>query len=135
MADTPLINKLLLKPGQRAAIVNAPADYYGRLAPPPEGVTVADRLEGSCDFVLLFVNTRAELDSVAPAAVAVMRPGGLLWIAYPKKSAKTTSDLSRESVWEGVLPTGWRAVTQIALDEVWSALRFRPEADVKSTKR
>jgi len=135
MVDTTLINKLLLKPGQRAAIVNAPASYHERLAPLPEGVTPADRLEGTCDFVLLFVNTRAELDSLAPAAVAVMRPRGLLWIAYPKKSAKTTSDLSREAVWEGVLPTGWRAVTQIALDEVWSALRFRPEADVKSTKR
>jgi len=30
--------------------------------------------------------------------------------------------------------TGWRPVSQIAIDEIWSALRFRPTEDVKSRK-
>jgi hypothetical protein len=31
--------------------------------------------------------------------------------------------------------TGWRPVSQIAIDEVWSALRFRPIKDVQSRNR
>jgi hypothetical protein len=30
--------------------------------------------------------------------------------------------------------TGWRPVTQIAIDHVWSVLRFRQKEDVKSRK-
>jgi hypothetical protein len=135
MAATPLVTKLLLRPGQRAALVDAPAGFRRLLAPLPEGITLSDQLGTALDFVLLFVNTRSELVRQAPAAVAATKEGGLLWIAYPKKSARTASDLSREVVWESVLPTGWRAVTQIALDEVWSALRFRPETDVTSSRR
>ena len=40
------------------------------------------------------------------------------------------TDLHRDSLWEALKPTGWRPVTQVAIDDVWSALRFRPEAEV-----
>jgi hypothetical protein len=55
----------------------------------------------------------------------------LVWITYPKKTWGVESDLSREEVWDAMSATGWRPVTQIAIDEVWSGLRFRPAADVK----
>ena len=61
-------------------------------------------------------------------------PGALVWISYPKKSSRLDSDLSREVVWAAMEETGWRPVSQIAIDEVWSALRFRPIQDVKSRK-
>jgi hypothetical protein len=61
-------------------------------------------------------------------------PGALVWISYPKKSSRVDSDLSREVVWAAMEGTGWRPVSQIAIDEVWSALRFRPTEDVKSRK-
>jgi hypothetical protein len=58
----------------------------------------------------------------------------MVWISYPKKSSRVGSDLSREVVWAAMEGTGWRTVSQIAIDEVWSALRFRPTQDVKSRK-
>jgi hypothetical protein len=45
------------------------------------------------------------------------------------------SDLSREEVWAAMEATGWRPVSQIAIDETWSALRFRPVEDVKPRNR
>ncbi|HLH05653.1 MAG TPA: hypothetical protein VKW78_00300 [Terriglobales bacterium] len=45
------------------------------------------------------------------------------------------SDLSRDVVAEAMEGMGWRPVSLIAIDEVWSALRFRPLQDVKPGKR
>ena len=42
------------------------------------------------------------------------------------------TDINRDIIWRETQETGWRPVTQVALDETWSALRFRPTADVKS---
>ena len=55
----------------------------------------------------------------------------MVWITYPKKTSCVESDLSREAVWAAMEGTGWRPVSQIAIDEIWSALRFRPIEDVK----
>ena len=59
-------------------------------------------------------------------AIEVVEYDGLFWLSYPKKKGGVISDLLRDKVWELVQPTGLRPVTQIALDETWSALRFRP---------
>jgi hypothetical protein len=60
-----------------------------------------------------------------------VRPGGVFWVAYPKGGK---SDLSRNELWTLLEPYLWRPVSQIAIDDTWSALRFRPAADVKSKK-
>ena len=90
------------------------------------GLEVFTEGKGPFDMVHLFVQQRAELQDKAPAAIEAVKPDGLLWISYPKKTSKVPSDLSREVMWEVVIKFGWQAVTQISIDEVWSALRFRP---------
>ena len=60
-----------------------------------------------------------------------VKAGGLLWFTYPKKTAKIKADITRDTGWESVRAAGWRPVTQIAIDETWSALRLRPESEVK----
>lgn len=50
----------------------------------------------------------------------------MLWLAYAKGSSKVKTDVNRDKLWAAVLPLGWQPVRQIALDEVWSALRFKP---------
>jgi len=61
-----------------------------------------------------------------------MDPSGLIWVAYPKKSSKKyKSDLSRDDFWDALKDLGLEPVRQIALDEDWSALRFKLGSDVK----
>ena len=55
---------------------------------------------------------------------------GPLWASYPKRSAKVATDLTRDHGWEAFSSAGWRPVTQVSIDDVWSALRFRPLAEV-----
>lgn len=124
MAD--LIRKLRLQPGQRALILDAPAGYLAALGELPEGVTVATETAGeaSFEFVHVFVRDSAHWRQIGPAASAAVVYDGIFWVSYPKRSARVDSDLSRDLMWE--LVEGMRPVTQISIDDTWSALRFRP---------
>jgi hypothetical protein len=132
MADNTLVKKLQLKSGQRALFLNTPEGYLGSLGALPAGVALADGPAGTLDFVQLFVRDRAELAEHAPAALAAIKRDGVLWIAYPKQTAKVKTDLTRDRGWEPITAAGLRPVTQVAIDETWSALRWRPVELVKS---
>jgi hypothetical protein len=129
MSNSPLTKKLLVKPGNSVLLIEPPDQYAALLGGLPEGAQLIS--EGLADVVQIFGATRASLEDALPAAIASVRPGGVFWVSYPKV-ATGRSDLSREILWEVLEPFGWRAVTQVAVDDTWSALRFRPEAEVKS---
>lgn len=123
---TPLVKKLKLRPGRRALILNPPTGYLDLLGDLPGDVELSEVAEGTFGFVHLFVRDSTELDELGPVALEAIEYDGVLWISYPKKSAKVPTDLSRDTLWELMAGTGLRPVTQIAIDDVWSALRFRP---------
>src|SRR5258706_6512379 len=125
---TPLIKKLGIKPGHTILILNAPEGYLDTLGTLPEGAEIETSAGGSFDCVQLFVNNRAELDKAVKGAIQAMKPGGLLWIAFQKQSSKIKSDLNRDLLWQAMQPTGLQPVTAIAINEVCSSLRFRPES-------
>jgi hypothetical protein len=131
MGEAALIKKLGIKPGQRAAVLNPPDGYADRIGP-PEGVAVTTDLDGAFDFVQVFAKDRAALDRHVEAAHAALKPGGLFWVSYPKGSSKVPTDLNRDVFWEALQHLGVRPVTQVSVDDVWSALRFRPVAEVGS---
>lgn len=138
MSDPSLLKKLRLLPGQRGLALNPPAAYLDRLAPLPAGVTL-DAAAGAAhgegyDFVQVFVRDSDELSRLAPVAQQAVRYDGILWFCYPKLSAKPTGDLSRDRLWQLMKPTGLSPVTQIAIDDTWSALRFRPSERVGAGK-
>jgi len=126
MVTTPLLRKLRLQPGQRILILNAPPGYVKSLGTLPEGVELVDHPAESLDLVHLFVRDVAELARFGPVAIQAVKHDGLLWISYPKRSSKVQTDLTRDVGWDLVVQAGLRPVTQISVDETWSALRFRP---------
>ena len=131
MPDTTLIKKLGIKPKQRIIILNAPEGYHELLGTLPSDAELVTTLDGTFDLVHLFVKNRAEVNQFAPMAIQAVKPGGLLWMSYPKKSSGVATDITRDVGWDALWNAGWRPVTQIAIDEVWSALRFRPLSEVK----
>ena len=132
MTENALIKKLQLKPGLRALFLNAPEGYVESLGPLPDGVALVDGPPGSLDFVQLFVRDSVELAQHAPVALAAIKRDGVFWISYPKKSSGVVSDLTRDEGWAPITAAGLRPVTQIAVDETWSAVRWRPIELVKS---
>ena len=131
---TSLAKKLLLKAGQRAVILNPPTDYLIALEPLPEGVELVDQADiqpsGSFDFVQLFVKHKQDLEEFLPIAREAIKHDGLLWIAYLKGGAKAGTDLNRDILSQAVESQGLSSVTLVSLDEVWSAMRFRPSERV-----
>lgn len=130
VAPSPLVKKLRIQTGQRILILNAPSGYTESLGELPEGVEMSEVPEGEFDFVHLFVKDSNEFASLGPAAIEAIKYDGLLWLSYPKRSSKVESDLTRDVMWELMADTGLRPVTQVSIDPVWSALRFRPWDEV-----
>jgi hypothetical protein len=135
MAKTSLAKKLRIGAGQQILILNAPPGYLERLAPLPEGSEVFERPGGSFDLVHLFVQNKAQLERLVPGAVEAAGYDGLLWISYPKRSSKMDTDLTRDVGWDVIDGLGLRPVTQVSVDDTWSALRFRPAQEVGKRSR
>jgi hypothetical protein len=112
-----LAAKLQLKPGQTLAMIGRPENMSLDL---DAGAEPAD-----ADALIVFCTNRAELDARRDSLRAKALRDDLTWVAYPK-AGQLGTDLSRDTVARLLVPDGIRPVRQIALDDVWSALRFRP---------
>jgi hypothetical protein len=119
--------KLNLKDQREIVVLNAPDTFADELKALGR-VRVHRRVSGvkELTFVLAFVTTKGELDKVAAMVVSKASGDALLWFAYPKgTSTKYKCDFNRDSGWGILLKSGFDTVRQIAIDEDWSALRFR----------
>ncbi len=118
--------KLGHEPGMRTLVRGA-----------PEGLQLD--LEGAAgerfDLLLLFVRSAAEIEAGAPEADALYADGGRLWFAYPKKTGALRTDISRDHGWGPLLERDLLPVTQVAIDETWSALRFRRRREIAKLTR
>jgi hypothetical protein len=111
-----LATKLQLKPGQTVRLVNAPPGFT---------LEAATANGGDDEAVLVFVRNSAELAAHEATALDHARADRLAWIAYPK-AGQLDTDLNRDVLWKLMVGKGVRPVRQVALDDTWSALRFRP---------
>jgi hypothetical protein len=119
-----LVEKLGIKPGANLIILNAPEGYDKTLGALPAGVSVAPTLGGSLAFIQFFTREREALESAFPALKQALAQGGQLWISWPKGSSKVPTDLNENIVREIGLQNGLVDVKVIAVDEVWSGLKF-----------
>lgn len=125
MPLTPLAKKLQIKPSYHIALINVPAAVAPLFDELPAEVTRSHTLDGIFDLELIFVSNQATLQTYATPALAALQPAGVLWFAYPKQSAKVATDIHRDKGWDVLNDLRYHPVTQIAIDPVWSALRFR----------
>jgi hypothetical protein len=130
MTDRPLTERLALTGQLRALILNAPKGYRTLLGPLPPDITVNTKPSGQYDFVHLFVSNQGELGQLGPSTLKAVKPTGILWISYPKQGGGMESDINRDTGWDLVTKAGFEPVTQVAVNDIWSALRFRPKGDV-----
>ncbi len=135
--DEALLKRLQIKPGRTVLLLNPPPGYRERLLPLPEGATLLtdDAPQAGADIVQLFVHRQTDVETLARRGIAALKPGGILWLTYPKRSKTVQTDINRDTGWDSVTAAGWLPVTQIAVDETWSALRFRPIGEIKTLTR
>jgi hypothetical protein len=132
----PLLKRLQIEPGASLAVLRAPRDLADVVAGLGSDVTVKTRQSTKHDAVLAFVTSCREIGAVAPKIAAKLEGDALLWMAYPKKSSKRyDSDIGRDDSWSPLGEQGFEAVRQVAIDQDWSALRFRRVEHIRSMKR
>ncbi|MGW2693070.1 hypothetical protein [Streptomyces sp. NPDC001296] len=113
-----VISKLQIKPDQNVVILGKPDDVHLEVASAGDAA--------SADAVLAFVTTSDDLlGANAQAALAAAQRDALAWVAYPK-GGKLGTDLNRDTLAAALSERGVQPVRQIAIDDTWSALRFRP---------
>lgn len=134
MAAKSLAKKLLIKPGYTIQIVNSPEGYMDELGELPDDVTIKKAAKKDLDLIHLFVHNSAELNRYFPKVIKSLKYDGVLWISYPKKSSKVETDLSRDEGWSIVFDSGYRFVSMVSVNDIWSACRIRLTELVKSKK-
>jgi hypothetical protein len=122
-----IFDKLNLKSLTKILVLNAPQSFEPELAA-LRGITIARSLRGlaQIEFSLAFVTRQKEVDTVAGSIVKIARGDPVVWFAYPKgTSKKFESEINRDNGWQALRKAGFDTVRMVAIDEDWSALRFR----------
>ncbi|HEV3496803.1 MAG TPA: hypothetical protein VHA34_10675 [Actinomycetes bacterium] len=120
MAARSVAEKLLINPD--TTLWSSDDARLELVEPLPAGVRRVDRPE-QATTALVFADDAASLrDLLATHQERLARPD-ILWVAYPKGNR---TDINRDSLWPILSELGLRPVTQVSIDQVWSALRFRP---------
>jgi hypothetical protein len=122
-SQTPLPKKLGIKEGHSVALAGAPGGFEATLGDLPPGATVGPPA-ANVDVALLFVTTREALvDGWGPLAEAI-RPAGGLWVCWPKKASRVSTELTENLIRDFGLTSGLVDNKVCAVDETWSGLRF-----------
>ena len=128
--------KLNLKDQAEIVVLNAPASFEPELKS-LKGVTVRrDAKGGDIDFSLAFVMTQKEVDTLGPQVAKKAKGDAIVWFAYPKGSSKKyKSQINRDNGWAVMGSAGFEPVRMVAIDEDWSAVRFRRVEFIKTMNR
>lgn len=126
--------KLNLKLQTEILVLNAPASFEPELNQ-LSGVHVHRSLGKlkRIDFSLVFATTKTEVDALSPKIARLAAGDAIVWFAYPKGTSKRYKcGFNRDNGWDVLSSLGFETVRAVAIDEDWSALRFRRSEFVKS---
>ena len=137
MPESLLAKKMNLKAGQQAIVINAPNGFLKELEPLPAKAKVSEKMEGTPDWIQVFVNSKAELEQVFPRVLKLLKQESMLWITFPKGTSKIQTDLTRDKGWGIVQASDLKWIKLVSVNETWSAFalrRFR-EGEAKQSFR
>jgi hypothetical protein len=118
--------KLLIKPGTRLWV--APPEHAALVGTLPDDVAAASGLRDATVAVQFVADAAAVAAAIEEHGADLATPA-ILWFCYPK-GGRTV--INRDTLWPMLAARGLRPITQVAIDETWSALRFRQLAPGES---
>jgi hypothetical protein len=130
-------DKLNLKDQKQILVLNSPPSFEPELKA-LRGITIQRDLKdaGEVEFSLAFVTKQKEVDGLGKAIAKKVKGDAVVWFAYPKGSSKNyKSEINRDSGWKILGDAGFEPVRMVAIDEDWSAVRFRRAEFIKTLTR
>ena len=120
MSTKSVAQKLLIKPN--TSVWLSDSTQRALIEPLPQGTEMREQMMDATTIVV-FAPDSASLRAVLDEHRDQLAKPAAFWIAYPKGNR---TDINRDSLWPILADYGMRPITQVAVDDVWSALRFRP---------
>ena len=111
--------KLLIKPN--TTLWSSHADRVALVGPLPDGVDTVGAMD-EATTAIVFADSGAAAREILAAQKDRLHSPAVFWVAYPKANK---ADINRDSLWPILSEYGMRPITQVAVDDTWSALRFR----------
>lgn len=132
-----VFEKLNLKLQREIVVINAPASFEPELAALNDVVVLRDAKKAKAvHFAIAFATKQAEVDALSKALTGKAEGDALLWFAYPKgTSKKYKCEFNRDTGWDVLRSAGFDTVRAVAIDEDWSALRFRRVEYIRSARK
>jgi len=132
-----VFQKLNLKDQKEIVILNAPVSLEREIAALGGLAIVRDLKKAKqLTFSLAFVTTQGQVDALAPVVAGKAEGDAVVWFAYPKGTSKQyKSQINRDHGWDVLGREGFEPVRMVAIDEDWSAIRFRRATFIKSMTR
>jgi hypothetical protein len=135
---TPLFKKLNYKNQDSILVLNAPASFEVELKSMSMLTTIIKNVSdiSKIDFAMIFVTQQKEIDNSIKQIFNKLNGDAVLRYCYPKgTSKKYKCDFNRDTGWSAVGKYNLEGVRMVAIDEDWSALRFRKIEFIKSMTR
>jgi len=123
-SGTPLARKLGIAGGTRVLALDAPRDSLHLLAPLPEGVVFEKRLSKLTGIIHLFSLQKARMAAELERLRRSIRPDAAVWVSWPKRSSKVSTDITEDTIRDVALPLGFVDIKVCAVSEVWSGLKL-----------
>ncbi|MCU0442045.1 MAG: hypothetical protein MUE96_06580 [Bacteroidia bacterium] len=135
---TPLFKKLNFKNQNDITVLNNPPSFEVELTLMKKECPVFVEInpKASGDFMMAFATTQLQVDELAELITPKLTENGVLWFCYPKASSKKYKcDFNRDTGWAILGKLGFEPVRQVAIDEDWSALRFKRAEQIQKMTR
>ena len=135
---TPLFKKLNFKDQQTILILNAPESFQENITAMSDfaGFSFDSNELEEIEFAMVFATQQVQINDAVEALYPKLKGDAITWFCYPKKSSKKYKcDFNRDTGWEVMGKYGMEGVRMVAIDQDWSALRFRKVEFIKTMKR
>jgi hypothetical protein len=136
MSQQSLFEKLQLKDEKNLLIQGIPSSIEKQFSKLSFSKNVTPLLKTKkIDFALVFAINQNQLCNILNELFAALHEDSKLWIAYPKATSKIASDLNRDCSWQVLSDKDYEAIRQVAIDHVWTAMRFKKVDSIPNRSR
>jgi Bacteriocin-protection, YdeI or OmpD-Associated len=121
-----LLEKLQLKDERNLLVQGLPSTIEKQFAKLAFSKNLSPLLKiRKIDFALVFAVNEQQLGGIVREVLPALQPDAKFWVAYPKIGSKIATTLNRDCNFECIVSEGYETVRQIAIDHVWTAVRFK----------
>lgn len=130
-----LLKKMNYNGTDAILLLNAPEAFEKEMTNLPNVYVDINKID-NVSYAVIFVNNSIMVEEAVTQIKDKLEGDVLLWFCYAKKSSKKyRCDIDRDHGWQSVGQLGFEPVRMVAVDEDFSALRFRHVDYIKKMTR